>query len=137
MKLTAALTAVAVLAATGAAAQPGSDATPYAVHFRRGTDQVQFSGVMRQNRECCSYRFEARAGQVLQWRETGAVVRVVMAYPDGHSDGPGLPNSIALPQTGFYVFTISPNLMADGGFGRFSLRLRIPPLRPNYPGPHY
>jgi hypothetical protein len=117
-----------LLAAAPAIAQPGSEASPISVHFRRGGDAIRFTGVLRQGQQCCSYRFNAEAGQVLNWRETGATIRVVMKYPDGHIDGPGLPQAIALPQTGTYVFTISPNLMADGAFGPFTLRLQIPPL---------
>ncbi len=122
-----AASAALLLAAPPAGAQPGSDHQPIPIHFQRGGDSVRLTGVLRQNRECCAYRFAARAGQTLYWRETGATVRVVMIYPDGHADGPGLPQAIALPQTGTYVFRISPNLMADGAFGRFTLWLRIPP----------
>jgi len=121
--------AAALMIAAPAGAQPGSDAWPIPIHFQRGGDSVRLAGVMRQNRPCCAYRFAARAGQVLYWRETGATVRVVMTYPDGHVDGPGLPSPTPLPQTGTYVFTISPNLMADGAYGRFTLWLRIPPVR--------
>jgi len=117
-----------LFAAAPAIAQPGSEASPIPVHFAQGGDSIRFTGVLRQNHQCCSYRFTAEAGQVLNWRETGAAIRVVMTYPDGHSDGPGLPQTIALPQTGTYVFTISPDLMADGAFGPFTLRLQIPPL---------
>jgi hypothetical protein len=52
-----------------------------------------------------------------------------IAYPDGDGINPGLPNPVTLPQTGRYVLTVSPNLMADGAFGRFTLTLRIPPAR--------
>jgi hypothetical protein len=121
-------TGIALLAAAlPAAAQPGSDAQPYAVHMRRGADSVRLTGVLRQGRECCAYRFEARAGQTLHWRVAGPAIRVTILYPDGQADGPGLPQAIRLPQTGAYVFTLSPNTMADGAFGRFVLWLRIPP----------
>ena len=118
-----------LLTAAPAGAQPGSDRWPIPIHFQRGGDSIRLTGVLRQNRACCAYRCAARAGQTLYWREAGATVRVVMTYPDGHADGPGLPQAIALPQTGTYVFRVSPNLMADGGFGRFTLWLRIPPPR--------
>jgi hypothetical protein len=110
-----------------ALAQAGSAAHPIAVHMKRGSDSVRLTGVLRQGRDCCAYRFQARAGQSLVWRESGAAVRVTMRYPDGHTDGPGLPNRILLPANGAYVFSVRPNLMADSGFGRFVLNLQIPP----------
>ena len=121
--------AALLLAVAPAAAQPGSERWPIPIYFQRGGDSARVTGVLQQRRECCAYRFDARAGQVLYWRESGAAVRVVMRYPDGRVDGPGLPQALPLPQTGTYVFTVSPNLMADGAFGRFTLWLRIPPLR--------
>jgi hypothetical protein len=110
-----------------ALAQTGSVEHPIIVRMKRGTDTVRFTGVLRQNRDCCAYRIKARAGQSLIWRESGAAVRVTMLYPDGHTDGPGLPNTILLPMDGAYVFSVRPNLMADGGFGPFKLSLKIPP----------
>jgi hypothetical protein len=115
------------LIAGHAVAQTGSSDDPIQVHMKRGTDAVTFTGRMRQNHDCCAYAFKAHAGQTLNWRETGAVVRTTMTYPDGHTDGPGLPNAIPLPADGAYVFTISPDTMADGAFGRFVLKLKIPP----------
>ena len=131
MTKTTALAALAalMLIAAPAGAQPGSSRWPIPIYFPRGGDSARVSGVLEQGRQCCAYRFDARAGQMLYWREMGATVRVVMTYPDGHIDGPGLPSPIRLPQSGRYIFTVSPNLMADGGFGRFTLSLRIPPLR--------
>ena len=111
---------------TPAVAQTGSAKHPIEVHMARGSDTIRFHGVLRQNRDCCAYRFKARAGQLLVWRESGAAVRVTMRYPDGHIDGPGLPNRLPLLQDGAYVFSVRPNLMADGGFGPFQLSLRIP-----------
>ena len=85
--------------------------------------------MLRQNVECCAYRFEAKAGQTLIWRETGAVARMVLISPDGEADGPGIPQRVLLPKSGWYVLRVSPNLMAEGGFGRFTLTLTIPPLK--------
>ena len=117
-----------VMLAGTAAAQPASTGHPIAVHMRRGAQTITLGGVLRQGRDCCAYVLEARGGQALTWRETGAAVRVTMTYPDGHTDGPGLPPTIPLPDDGTYIFTVSPNLMADGAFGRFRLTLTIPPL---------
>ena len=73
--------------------------------------------------------FKAAAGQKLYWTETGAVARLVITYPNGDSDGPGFDNPLTLPATGTYQIAVSPNLMAEGAFGRFKLTLKIPPLR--------
>lgn len=97
------------------------------VRMKRASDSVRLSGVLRPNLDCCAYRFKAHEGQTLNWTVTGPAVRTTIRYPNGDTDGPGLPAAIPLPADGTYVFTISPNLMADGAFGRFVLTLRIPP----------
>lgn len=124
----AALAALA-FAATAAAAQPGSGSRPIPLKMQRGTDVIVVRGVLRQNVDCCAYVFKAAAGQQLDWAESGAAARLVMTYPDGHVDGPGFANPLPLPATGAYTLTVSPDLMAEGAFGRFTLKLRIPPLR--------
>lgn len=118
---------LALTAGQAVAAALGSEANPIVVRMKRGSDSVRLTGVLRQNRDCCSYRLKARAGQTLNWRVIGPAIRVTMTYPDGHIDGPGLPPAIPLPADGAYVFRVSPNLMADGAYGRFVLRLKIPP----------
>ena len=118
---------LALMAGQAVAAAPGSANNPIVVRMKRGSDSVRLAGVLRQNRDCCSYRFKARAGQTLNWSVSGPAIRVTMTYPDGHIDGPGLPAAIPLPADGAYVFRVSPNLMADGAFGRFVLKFRIPP----------
>ena len=95
------------------------------VHMRRGTDSISYRGDLTQARESCDYRFKARAGQVLTWRVDGPATRQVISYPDGNADGPGIPQRIPLQQTGEYVFSISADLMAEGAFGRYRLRLTI------------
>jgi hypothetical protein len=118
------------LGAPPALAQPGSAREPIPVHMSRGSDVVKLTGVLRQNPrapECCAYTFKAHAGQTLHWALKGPNVRIVLTYPDGHSEGPGVPNVVPLPADGAYVFSVSPNLMADNAFGRFVLTLRIPP----------
>ncbi len=117
------------LIATAAAARPGDAAHPIVLKMQRGTDSVTVTGVLRQNVDCCAYAFKAHAGQMLHWTESGAAARIGLAYPNGDGIDPGLPNPTPLPQTGAYVFTVSPDLMADGAFGRFTLMLRIPPSR--------
>ncbi len=126
-----ALAALAALAmmATAATAQPGSVSQPIPLKMQRGSDAIVVRGVLRQNLDCCAYVFKAAAGQQLHWTESGAAARLVMTYPDGHVDGPGFANPLPLPATGAYTLSVSPDLMADGAFGRFTLKLRIPPRR--------
>jgi hypothetical protein len=124
-----ALSAILVLAATGVAAQPGNAADPIVIKMNRGTDSVRLVGVLRQNAACCTYAFKASAGQQMFWSVTGAATRQTIGYPDGHTDGPGLPSPLPLPASGLYSFSVSPNLMADGAYGRYVLKVRIPPLK--------
>jgi hypothetical protein len=124
------LAAMALTAfASAAAARPGDAAHPIVLKMQRGTDSVTVRGMLRQNVDCCAYTFKAHAGQVLHWTESGAAARMGIAYPDGDGINPGLPNPVPLPQKGAYVLTLSPDLMAEGAFGRFTLKLRIPPAR--------
>jgi hypothetical protein len=120
---------VLALAATAASAQPGSAAHPIVIKMKRGTDSVRLTGVMRQNVDCCTYVFKASGGQEMIWSINGAVTRQVVTYPDGHVDGPGIPSPLPLPASGAYSFSVSPDLMAEGAFGPYVLRIRIPPLR--------
>jgi hypothetical protein len=127
LKFTLVAAAFLALAATAASAQPGSAAHPIVIKMKRGTDSVTLTGVMRQNVDCCTYVFKAAAGQRMIWSISGAVTRQVVTYPDGHVDGPGIPSPLPLPASGAYSFSVSPNLMADGAFGRYVLKIRIPP----------
>jgi hypothetical protein len=129
LKRVLALSTALALAASAAAAQPGNAADPIVIKMKRGSDSVRLTGVLRQNAACCTYAFKASAGQTLYWRITGSATRQTIGYPDGHVDGPGLPNPVPLPASGLYSFSVSPNLMADGAFGRYVLKIRIPPLR--------
>lgn len=52
-------------------------------------------------------------------------MRVVLAYPDGDVDGPGLPEVVSLKSAGRYVFSLSSNTMAEGIYGKFRLELRL------------
>jgi hypothetical protein len=117
------------LIASTAAAQSGTAAMPIPIHMKRGSDHVTVRGVLRQNTACCTYVFKAAAGQKLIWSVTGASTRQTIGYPNGQMDGPGLPNPLPLPATGAYVISVSPDLMAEGAFGPFVLKMRIPPLK--------
>src|SRR5262249_4586538 len=62
------------------------------VHMRRGTDTIVYRGVLTQTHPGYTYRFKARAGQVLTWKLNGPATRQVIGYPDGNADGPGIPD---------------------------------------------
>jgi hypothetical protein len=124
----AALAALA-LSATAATAQVGNPAMPIVLKMKPGSDRLTVHGATKQGGDCCTYVFKADSGQRLYWSETGAAVRLVITYPDGRVDGPGFADPLPLPQAGAYTLAVSPDLMADGAFGRFTLKLRIPPLR--------
>jgi hypothetical protein len=117
-----------MLSGAPAAAQVGAAAAPIVLKMKPGMDVITVHGVLRQNSDCCTYVFKAQAGQLLHWGESGAAARLVLTYPDGHSEGPGLANPLTLPATGAYTFSVSPDLMAEGAFGRFTLTIGIPPL---------
>jgi len=129
LKRVLAIAAVLALAASSAAAQAGNAANPIVIKMKRGTDSVRLVGVLRQNVACCTYAFKASAGQQLFWSINGPATRQTIGYPDGHVDGPGLPSPLPLPASGLYSFSVSPDLMAEGAFGRYVLKIRIPPLK--------
>lgn len=112
---------------TGAEAScsPGATACPIRIQMTRGTNTVTLDGRLVQNQDCCAYVLRARAGQTLHWKEEGATVRTLITDPRGQSDGPGLPEAIPLQFDGDYIFSVHPNLMADGAFGPFRLTLAI------------
>ena len=119
--------ALVALTAGAAAARPGDDNHPIPLHMALGTDTVTVHGVLSRRYECCTYSFKAHAGQTLHWTFRGPAARIGLAYPDGDGINPGLPNPTPLPQTGSYVFSASPDLMAEGIYGPFTLTIRIPP----------
>ena len=127
--LPATVTALAVaatpLSAALAACTPGAATCPIVVQMARGADTITLRNTLVQNADCCAYSLSVRAGQVMTWSETGATIRTTIRYPNGDMDGPGLPQSIPLPQGGVYIFSVRPNLMADGAFGPFVLTVTI------------
>ena len=124
------LTAVAVAAGLAApaaanACEAGAQACPIPVHLRPGTDTIALVHVLTEGVACCSYSLAASAGQTLTWAFEGPAIRTVITYPDGTTDGPGLPNAIPLPATGTYVLGFTPNLMAEGAYGPFRATITI------------
>jgi hypothetical protein len=117
----------ATLAAGAALAYPGDDAHPIALHMAPGTDTITIHGVLSQKLQCCSYTFKAHAGQQFYFTETGAAARIGLTYPNGDGVNPGLPSPTKLPADGAYTFIVAPDLMADGAYGPFTVKIRIPP----------
>ena len=117
------------LSASAAVAAPGSASDPIELKMQVRTDIITVHGVLRQNLDCCTYTFKAAAGQKLYYTVTGAVTRLVITSPNGDSDGPNFENPKTLPATGAYTLSVSPDTMADGAFGPFTMTLRIPPKR--------
>jgi len=128
-KLALAATALFILPASAAVAAPGSAANPIELKMQVGTDIITVHGVLRQNLDCCAYTFKAAAGQKLYYKVSGAVTRLVITSPDGDSDGPNFESPKTLPQAGAYTLSVSPDTMADGAYGPFTLTLTIPPKR--------
>ena len=119
--------ALAAMMVGVAAAQVGNPAMPIDLKMARGTDRLVVRGTLTQGVACCTYVFKARAGQTLYWRETGAAVRLTIGYPDGRMQGPDFANPLPLPVSGAYTLAVSPDTMANGAYGPFTLTLRIPP----------
>ena len=119
------LSAITLWPGEASACQAGARNCPFNVRMARGTNTIALRGVTAPNRDCCSYRFWARGGQTLYWRFSGPATRMVISYPNGEADGPGIPETLPLPASGFYVFDVHPNLMAEGAYGPFHLTLTI------------
>lgn len=104
---------------------PGSRQHTVLVHLVRGGPAKTEHGRLRTISDRYDYLFPAHKGAVLTTRESGAAVRLVITYPNGNADGPGFPEKLRLPQTGRYKIEVSPDQMADGALGPFTLTLRL------------
>lgn len=111
-------------AGKGAGGEDGGEDCPITLRFAPGKDTTIVEGNFRKGGDCCAYALGARSGQVLTWRLEGPAARVTIRYPDGHVDSP-MPGRIPLPATGRYVLRASPDLMAGGAFGKFTLTIGI------------
>jgi hypothetical protein len=121
----AAIATVLVPAAAAAVCLEGGEACPIPVHMKPGTDTITLTNTLKQNVDCCYYSLEARSGQTLTWDFSGPDERSLITYPDGNSDGPGIPNSIPLKTTGTYVLGFVGDTMSDNAFGPFQLTVTI------------
>ncbi|MGH6812169.1 MAG: hypothetical protein ACREDM_07415 [Methylocella sp.] len=83
------------------------------------------TGRLSPKRPNFSYAFAGRDGQTFSWKYSGPAVRVLLAYPDGTTDGPGLDPDINLVKQGTYIFSISSNTMADKIYGYFKLQFKL------------
>lgn len=126
-KTLASLVAAAALAvsASASACETGAQDCPFPVEMKPGTDTITLVHTLQESVECCFYSLAARAGQTLTWSFDGPAERVVIVYPDGDEDGPGIPNSIPLKTDGTYVLGFTPDTMADGAYGPFRARVTI------------
>lgn len=119
------LSAITLWPGEASACQSGSRHCPINVRMARGTDTIMLKGTTAPGRDCCTYRFWGRAGQTLYWQFMGPASRMVITYPNGDADGPGIPDKLLLPASGFYLFDLHPNLMADGAYGSYQLTITI------------
>jgi hypothetical protein len=108
-----------------AACIAGAAACPFDVQMAPGSDSITLAGTLSPDFDCCAFALRVRAAQTLKWSVTGATVRTTIVYPNGDADGPGLPATIPLPAAGLYVFSVRPNLMAEGAFGPFVVTFTI------------
>ncbi|MPW23114.1 hypothetical protein GCT13_41685 [Paraburkholderia sp. CNPSo 3157] len=84
-------------------------------------------GALHLDSEVIRYVFRAAAGMRLEWSYSGPSVHVVLTYPNGDTNGPLAPSTVALPDTGLYVLALHGNTMADDADGPFVLRLKLLP----------
>jgi hypothetical protein len=117
---------VGAASGTSPACSRGLPECPIEVAFTPGIDAdvAVLEGTLSSSRSSFSYAFVVKAGTRLQWNFSGPAVHVVLTYPDGNVDGPGLSRNLALPIEGRYVFSVSSNLMAEEVYGPFRLELR-------------
>jgi hypothetical protein len=123
--LAVATTATAAPTRTHHPMPPPAASCPVTVSLHVNGATVTRHGTLTQDNSHCAYRFHADAGDTLVWSESGAAIRVVITDPSGNADGPGVPNSYPLTKTGEYTFEVGANLMADGGFGPYTLHLKL------------
>ena len=124
--LAAGIAATALVVSAGAiACETGAQDCPFPVEMKPGTDTITLVHTLQENVECCFYSLAARAGQTLTWSFDGPNERVVIVYPDGDEDGPGIPHTLPLKTDGTYVLGFVPNLMAGDAFGPFRATVTI------------
>jgi hypothetical protein len=103
----------------------GASECPIALKLRPNQKALVAMGRLSPMRPNFSYAFTGSEGETLCWKYSGPAVRVLLAYPDGNSEGPGLDPKIDLPKSGTYVFSIASNTMAENIYGYFALQFKL------------
>lgn len=103
----------------------GAPECPVILDLRPNQTVRVVTGRLSPKRPNFSYAFAGRGGQTFSWKYSGPAVRVLLGYPDGNTDGPGLDADIHLVKQGTYVFSISSNTMADKIYGYFRLQFKL------------
>jgi hypothetical protein len=126
--------AIAFIAASGSPAlgasgdakcKRGAPECPIPVDLRNQKLRV-VAGRLSPRRPNFSYSFAGREGQTFSWKcRVCPAVKVLLRYPDGNTEGPGLDSEIPLPQSGKYVFSIASNTMAENIYGNFRIGFKL------------
>ena len=95
------------------------------IRMARGSDTIEVGGKLTSDRRRQCFRFGARKGQKMTWSVTGPSTKQLVGYPNGDTDGPMMEETLVLPQSGEYTFTVVANTMAENAIGKFRLRLTI------------
>lgn len=114
-----------VVSAEGNRACKGAPACPITLALSPNQKVRVVTGWLSPKRSNFSYAFSGLQGQTFSWNYSGPAVRMLLKYPDGDIDGPGLDMDINLVKPGTYVFSISSNTMADKIYGYFRLQFKL------------
>jgi hypothetical protein len=103
----------------------GAFECPIVLKLRPNQKALVATGRLSPRRPNFSYAFTGSERETFSWKYRGPAVRVLLAYPDGNSEGPGLDPQIELPKSGTYVFSISSDTMAENIYGYFKLQFKL------------
>jgi hypothetical protein len=103
----------------------GESECPIVLKLRPNQKALVITGRLSPVRPNFSYAFAGSEGETFSWKYSGPAVRVLLAYPDGNSEGPGLDPDIDLRKSGTHIFSIASNTMAENIYGYFELRFKL------------
>jgi hypothetical protein len=103
----------------------GASECPIVLKLRPNQKALVATGRLSPRTPNFSYAFVGSEGETFSWKYSGPAVRVLLAYPDGNSEGPGLDPDVNLVKTGTYVFSIASNTMAENIYGNFKLQFKL------------
>jgi hypothetical protein len=103
----------------------GASECPIVLKLRPNQKALVATGRLSPRTPNFSYAFAGSEGETFSWKYSGPEVRVLLAYPDGNCEGPGLDPQIELPKSGTYVFSIASNTMAENIYGYFELQFKL------------